>query len=352
MLAAAAPLAWDSSGAGASPGDVSGKPGAGEKKNKPEPARKAGHPAPGVGNRQKPMKLSVQPGAVTVTAPTELLDDPATVFPVSLDPTVYLANTRWFMVDSAYPGQECANYTGSASSAWGTNEAAGYNDYSGVHVKRLFFEFNNSRLVGKNITYATFNAFEAFAATCDAGAGNNAYILNTEITTPVTWNAQPTNMTQSYGTYSAKTNPSYCNNGKLQAVWDVTAAVKGRQGGGAATTTVVLKGSNEASNSSWMRWLDPTTGAGNAPILAFDYNYDNVPALADLSVPAPGVGMQSWYPVEEFAIRENLSLAVNVANGNVIVRDTDLKSNAPGIGLRLDRWYNSASKATGTFGQG
>ncbi|WP_116115647.1 RHS repeat domain-containing protein [Austwickia chelonae] len=349
VLAGAAPIAWDATVPDPAPGR-SDRPGAGNAPA-PEAGRKAGHPAPAMGNTQKPMGLKVEGGALALSAPVELLDDESTTFPVSLDPTVYLANTCWFMVDSAYPNQEYANYTGSVGSAWGTHEAAGFNNYSGTHVKRLFFEFSNDRLVGKNITYATFNAFQAFAVTCDQNEGNNAYVLNTEISRPLTWNSQPANMTQSYGTFKGKTNPTYCNNGKVQGTWDITAAVKGRQGGNAATTTVVLKGSNGGSNSSWQRWLDPTTGHLNAPILAFDYNYDNIPALADLNVASPGVGMQSWYPVEEFAIRENLSLAVNVANGNVIVRDTDLKSNAPGVGLRLDRWYNSLSKATGTFGQ-
>ncbi|GAB78525.1 hypothetical protein AUCHE_09_01300 [Austwickia chelonae NBRC 105200] len=349
VLASTAPIAWDAKTSAQAAGR-STRP-TEEMAPAPEAGRKAGHPAPAVGNVQKPMGLAVDGATLTLTAPTELLDGEATVFPVSLDPTVHLANTRWFMVDSAYPNQEYANYTGSSGSSWGTNEAAGFNNFSGTHVKRLFFEFSNDRLVGKNITFATFNAFQAFSATCDENEGNNAYVLNTEIGRPVTWNSQPTNMTESYGTYKGKTNPSYCSNGKLQGIWDVTAGVKARQAAGAATTTVVLKGSNEASNSSWQRWLDPTTGYLNAPILAFDYDYDNIPALADLDVAAPGVGMQSWYPIEEFAVRENLSLAVNVANGNVIVRDTDLKGNAPGVGLRMDRWYNSLSKATGAFGQ-
>lgn len=65
-----------------------------------------------------------------------------------------------------------------------------------------------------------------------------------------------------------------------------------------------------------------------------------------------GVGVQSWYGMEEFPVRENLSLGVNVANGNVAVRDADLRANAPGVGARLDRWYNSLSKASGVFGAG
>ena len=49
-----------------------------------------------------------------------------------------------------------------------------------------------------------------------------------------------------------------------------------------------------------------------------------------------GLGVQGHYGMEEFKIREGLSVAVNVANGNLVVRSTDLKFNGPGIGTSWD----------------
>ncbi|WP_409483477.1 DUF6531 domain-containing protein [Arsenicicoccus dermatophilus] len=53
--------------------------------------------------------------------------------------------------------------------------------------------------------------------------------------------------------------------------------------------------------------------------------------------------------MEEFAVREGLSAAVNVANGNLVVRDTDLKFNALGMATRWDRFYNGLATRTGAF---
>ena len=71
---------------------------------------------------------------------------------------------------------------------------------------------------------------------------------------------------------------------------------------------------------------------------------------ADDSVAAPGLGVQGFYGLEEFGLREDLSAAVNLANGNLVVRDTDVALNGPGIGLRLDRFYNGLSARAGAYG--
>lgn len=41
---------------------------------------------------------------------------------------------------------------------------------------------------------------------------------------------------------------------------------------------------------------------------------------------------------------------MNVANGNLVVRSTDLKFNGPGIGTSWDRFYNGLATRTGAFG--
>ena len=54
--------------------------------------------------------------------------------------------------------------------------------------------------------------------------------------------------------------------------------------------------------------------------------------------------------MEEFGVRELLSVGVNVANGNLLVRDTDVKINAPGVATRSDRFFNGLSGRSGAFG--
>ena len=62
--------------------------------------------------------------------------------------------------------------------------------------------------------------------------------------------------------------------------------------------------------------------------------------------------MQGFYGLETFGLNaiDNLQLQVNLANGNLVVHATDLKINAPGLNVRLDRFYNSRATGTGTFG--
>ena len=45
-------------------------------------------------------------------------------------------------------------------------------------------------------------------------------------------------------------------------------------------------------------------------------------------------------------------MGVNVANGNLLVRDTDVKINAPGVATRSDRFFNGLSGRSGAFGPG
>ncbi|MBD5788380.1 RHS repeat-associated core domain-containing protein [Cellulosimicrobium terreum] len=74
-------------------------------------------------------------------------------------------------------------------------------------------------------------------------------------------------------------------------------------------------------------------------------------AAADDSVPAPGLGVRDFYKFVEFALTERDTAAVNLGNGNLVVRGADTAVNGPGIGLALDRFYNGLSAREGGFGK-
>lgn len=71
----------------------------------------------------------------------------------------------------------------------------------------------------------------------------------------------------------------------------------------------------------------------------------------DNNVPAPGLGIKSSYQLQDFTIRDGLGLAVNLGNGNLVVRGTDLSNNSPGQAVVNDRFYNSLSGRSGAFGK-
>ncbi|TSD62229.1 DUF6531 domain-containing protein [Aeromicrobium piscarium] len=73
-------------------------------------------------------------------------------------------------------------------------------------------------------------------------------------------------------------------------------------------------------------------------------------AAIDDAVAAPGLGVQEHYGFEEFAIDDRQSIAVNLGNGNLVVRATDVTINGPEIGLSLERFYNGLSERPGAHG--
>lgn len=70
----------------------------------------------------------------------------------------------------------------------------------------------------------------------------------------------------------------------------------------------------------------------------------------DANVAAPGLGVQKFYGMQEFPIRDGLSMAVNLGNGNLVIEGQDQKFNAPGVASNWGRFYNSLSKRTGAYG--
>jgi len=76
------------------------------------------------------------------------------------------------------------------------------------------------------------------------------------------------------------------------------------------------------------------------------------PTVAGSAAAGTGLGVQGSYGLETFALSKagGLQAQVNLSNGNLVVHSTDLKINAPGLSVRLDRFYNSLSTGSGAFG--
>ena len=59
------------------------------------------------------------------------------------------------------------------------------------------------------------------------------------------------------------------------------------------------------------------------------------PTPADDSVAKPGLGVQGFYPFQDVTLGQTQSVGVNLGNGNLLERDTDLAVNGPGIARDL-----------------
>ena len=63
-------------------------------------------------------------------------------------------------------------------------------------------------------------------------------------------------------------------------------------------------------------------------------------------------GDQGRFSFQDQKLTDRLELKVNVANGNLLVRGTDLQIRGTGADLTVDRYYNSRSTAVSTLGKG
>ncbi|MEW1956966.1 RHS repeat-associated core domain-containing protein [Kineococcus sp. NPDC059986] len=65
-----------------------------------------------------------------------------------------------------------------------------------------------------------------------------------------------------------------------------------------------------------------------------------------------GLGIQSYYGLESFNLTSTLTAGVNLANGNLVVRDQALTRNAPGLSVNLDTFFNTLNTAQGSLSYG
>src|SRR6185437_2551358 len=105
--------------------------------------------------------LSGAPGAqrLVVTVPSSLLDDPATVFPVTIDPSTSWSKTAHTYVDSGF----------ATTSYYNANVLLGVGTYNGgANKNRTMFAFNTAAILGKHVLSASINLNEAGAWSCTA----------------------------------------------------------------------------------------------------------------------------------------------------------------------------------------
>lgn len=99
---------------------------------------------------------------------------------------------------------------------------------------------------------------------------------------------------------------------------------------------------------------EPGTPAGaraeSAPAPSGEVSAMGVPV--GTPVGAPGLGALPFMAFEDYALTARTTASVNVANGNLLVRGEDVAVNAPGVTMRLDRFYNGLSSSAGAFGVG
>jgi RHS repeat-associated protein len=209
--------------------------------------------AAGKAGRTKAMAATVAGNVLSVTPDAAMLTDPATVFPVSIDPGVTLNRSSWAMVDSATPTTAYWNSAGGAQV--GTSNA-------GASVKRSFFNVDlaSSPVAGKYVTAASVNLDLNSSASCTARQVD--LYTTAAATSATTWNNQPTWTALQSSQTVAKGFDATCPAGSISM--DASAGVRDAVTAGTSTLTLGVRATSETDNSYAKTF-------GNNPTLTVSY---------------------------------------------------------------------------------
>lgn len=212
----------------------------------------AGVRGPREGDRVRPIVLGVSKSAMTVTADAAFLDDPATRYPVMIDPPISAVmysttvagaiSGNHAMVDAAYPSVPYWNWTG--------DQGVGYQNFSAWSKKRLLYQFDTNALLGTDVKSAVFSATVVHSAYC--AAPRTVYLWKIgAFDSSTTWNRMPAFIGQLDGRSTSAGR--YCSPTEALMEWSAFGAVREQVAAGQRYTYLGLLGS-ETDPYSWKRF--------------------------------------------------------------------------------------------------
>jgi RHS repeat-associated protein len=285
---------------------------------------------------------------ITVVADKTWINTPGRVFPVVIDPTID-TNVNY------YDPHDCfiqnTNPNGSFCSSQGTTTLTtnplGFDGttvnrnlyWFGVSTTRYSIPVPNSNILDAELDFTLSSSTSTGAvpvtvypitqAWDDAGASwNNA-------NTGIAW-------TTPGGTVgSAITTVNVGPTTGAFAIYNLTSTVQNWVSGNVTDNGFLLRAANEGTNA------------------LLQINNDNFgtsstdPGRPHLRVQWNGWGgLQPWYKFEGKQLDDRMSIAVNVANGQLVVHNQDLAVHGVGQNLTVDRYYNSLSDLQWHLGNG
>lgn len=219
---------------------------------------------PDPGSRHEAMGLRIDGGALTLTPDRAMLADPATRYPVYLDPSVSAPRGAWTSVWKKYP---TTNYLNSSDVA-----RVGHENDTG-QTNRSFFQMNTGTAIhGKQIIKATFRTYETWAWSCNKREVQ--LWLTGAISKSTTWNNQPSWSQKLQTLNVAKGWSTSCPAGGVE--FDATAAAVKAAASKWSNITLGLRATSETDTYAWKKFR-------NNPVLVVEYNtIPTAPVAADL----------------------------------------------------------------------
>lgn len=265
---------------------------------KAQAARAAAVPAPGAGV-QVPVATSVAVAAkgaaasvdLTVASTTgagvvaaagsrtvaDVLSDPATVFPVVVDPSVSLA----FTFDTYVQSDSTVDHSGDTELRLGTFNG-------GTTVARSYFTVTTTALKGVKVSSATLNLFEFYSFSCTASTWDVWSLSGGTADASTRWSNKPgvgsvfatPSSAHGYTTSCPGATDSVAVTGLAQAFADTTPTSQG----------FGISAASETDNLGWKKF-DSGNAATGKPTMTVAYNsYPNTPGAAAIAG-----GQYNWY---------------------------------------------------------
>ncbi|MQY16240.1 hypothetical protein SRB5_64380 [Streptomyces sp. RB5] len=204
----------------------------------------------------------------TVTPDMDFLNDPATEYPVFIDPSVKKHTNDWTTAYSRHP--KATFYNGKGFNKGGTHEARVGFESDTWGTSRSYFTIDwDQSLKGSTVYSATLRALETYSWSCSARTMN--VYLTGAISSKTNWSNAPA-MTSAnklgsksfaHGYKSASCPDEY-------VAFDVkSAAQKAVAGSGAKSMTIGFRAGDESSQYSWKKFQ---ADGGNDPYVELVYN--------------------------------------------------------------------------------
>ncbi|WP_328957370.1 DNRLRE domain-containing protein [Kitasatospora purpeofusca] len=206
---------------------------------------------------------------LTLTPDAAFLNDPATQYPVTVDPAVNIGVGFDTFVQQGY-----------ATDVSAQTELKLGNNGSG-QVARSFLQFPMAKISGKQITGGKLNLWNFHSWSCTAKGWE---VWDTgSATTSTRWTAQPGWNRKWATSTSTKGYSSSCNDGWVNQ--DITSLVQAWAGNGNANNTLGIRATDESDPYGWKKFNSGNASA-NTPYLSVTYN--TPPAVSSLLAPANG----------------------------------------------------------------
>jgi hypothetical protein len=275
VFSAPKPAMWDSSG------DADAQPPSADRTEEPLE-----------GDSVAALPVAVTQDSLTVTPVRSLIDDPATVYPLHVDPPFTGIRVARSMINEHYPS--------TSSWGWGGDEGVGYQSYEPWSRKRLLFGFSVSGIAGADVQSAVFSAYETWSASCTPKVVEVWKVARFTDTT--TWsNGSGSGIWKQKLSYAtAAHGRDGCDPGGYWVPFAVPSAVAEVVSAHGSTVYLGMRASSETDELAWKRFrydVKLSVTYNYAPTVVNPHTRDPNTACVTTSASDPVIGDNTPIPV-------------------------------------------------------